>query len=472
MKTHFEIFWDLSSDMLALVNSEGIFVKVNPSWSRTLGWDMTEMVSRPFMDFVAPDDKERTLGEFDRLLKDKTDIPFENRYMHKDGSSRFLEWRTTIVDGIFHCVARDVTFRHRDRMRLEMALSAAEMGVWEWNFIHDEINWDRHALKIFGSNQPVVQDALMSWKRSVHRDDWERVKKEILTATRGEAPFNTEYRIFAPGPILKTLRAIGQLERDPQGYPQRLVGVVWDASHEKTQAETIKRHQIEIMNSARLSSLGVLTSGIAHEINNPLAVIQGKTALLLKRIKEGSIDKSSLPDDIQKIHDTCLRITKIIQGMQALSRDSKGDPFVAIRISELIERMVELCGDRIRHHHIHINVTCDDVIYIQGRAEQVGQVILNILNNSIDAIADSPVREISISVTRLVNKIQVHISDSGSGIPEELRDRIMEPFFTTKDVGKGTGLGLSISRGIMEAHRGQLTVGHGLPTTFFLEFPI
>jgi PAS domain S-box-containing protein len=471
MKTPYEIFWELSSDMLSLVDSQGIFVKANPSWSRILGWDLSEMIGRPFMDFVAPDDKARTLGEFERLLSDQVDIPFENRYLHKDGSSRYLEWRTTVVDGIFHCVARDVTFRHQDRVRLEMALSAAGMGVWEWNFIQNEIHWDRHALQIFGSNQPIVKDALMSWKRTVHRDDWERVQKEILTAARGEAPFNTEYRIFAPGPILKTLRSIGQLERDPQGKPERLIGVVWDASHEKAQAETIKRQQIEITNSARLSALGVLTSGIAHEINNPLSVIQGKTALLLKRIKENRLDKVNLPEEIQKIHDTCIRITKIIQGMQALSRDSKGDPFIAITVSEHIDKMIGLCAERIRNHKIQIIIQCDESIRIQGRSEQVGQVILNLLNNAIDATKDCAQREIRIKSHRQSNKIIISVSDSGPGVPAELRDRIMEPFFTTKDVGKGTGLGLSISRGLMEAHKGQLLLAEGLPTTFILEFP-
>lgn len=457
--------------MLSLVDSEGLFLKVNPAWSKILGWELSEMIGRPFMDFVAPDDRARTLGEFERLLKDKLDIPFENRYMHKDGTSRYLEWRTTTVDGIFHCDARDVTFRHLDRVRLDMALSAAGMGVWEWNFIKDEIHWDRHALLIFGSNQPIVQDALMSWKRSVHRDDWERVQKEILSAARGEAPFNTEYRIFAPGPILKTLRAIGQLERDPQGKPESLVGVVWDASHEKAQAETIKRQQIEITNSARLSALGVLTSGIAHEINNPLSVIQGKTALLLKRVKENRLDKVNLPDEIQKIHDTCIRITKIIQGMQALSRDSKGDPFVAITVCELIDKMIGLCAERIRNHKIQITIQCDESIRIQGRSEQVGQVILNLLNNAIDATKDCEKKEVRIMAHRRGNKIIISVSDSGPGVPTDLRDRIMEPFFTTKDVGKGTGLGLSISRGLMEAHKGQLLLAEGHPTTFILEFP-
>lgn len=471
MITHYEILWELSSDMLSVVDSQGLFVKANPAWSRILGWELKEIIGRPFMDFVAPDDKARTLGEFERLLKDQVDIPFENRYMHKDGSSRYLEWRTTVVNGIFHCVARDVTFRHQDRVRLEMALSAAGMGVWEWNFIKDEIHWDRHALQIFGSNQPIVPDALISWKRSVHRDDWERVQKEILTAARGEAPFNTEYRIFAPGPILKTLRAMGQLERDPQGKPERLVGVVWDASHEKAQADTIKRQQIEITNSARLSALGVLTSGIAHEINNPLSVIQGKTALLLKRIKENRLEKVNLPDEIQKIHDTCIRITKIIQGMQALSRDSKGDPFIAITVSEHIDKMIGLCAERIRNHKIQIIIQCDESIRIQGRSEQVGQVILNLLNNAIDATKDCAQREIRIKAHRQSNKIIISVSDSGPGVPAELRDRIMEPFFTTKDVGKGTGLGLSISRGLMEAHKGQLLLAEGLPTTFILEFP-
>lgn len=472
MKTHYEIFWDLSSDMLALVDSQGIFLKANPSWERILGWEASEMIGRPFMDFVAPDDKNRTRSEFERLLRDKLDIPFENRYMHKDGSSRYLEWRTTTVDGVFHCVARDVTFRHQDRLRLEMALSAVGMGVWEWNIIHDEIHWDRHALEIFGSNQPILKDALISWKRSVHRDDWERVKAEILTAARGEAAFNTEYRIFAPGPILKTLRAIGQLELDPQGNPERLVGVVWDASHEAAQAETIKRQKVEIANSERLSALGVLTSGIAHEINNPLSVIQGKTALLLKRIKENRLDKVHLPDEIQKIHDTCIRITKIIHGMQALSRNSKGDPFVAILVCEIIDKMVGLCAERIRNHKIEITIQCDESIQIQGRSEQVGQVILNLLNNAIDATKDVAIKKIRILVSRLKDKINISMSDSGNGIPPELRDRIMEPFFTTKDVGKGTGLGLAISRGLMEAHNGELFLADGLPTTFVLVFPV
>jgi signal transduction histidine kinase len=101
----------------------------------------------------------------------------------------------------------------------------------------------------------------------------------------------------------------------------------------------------------------------------------------------------------------------------------------------------------------------------------VGQVILNLLNNAIDATKDCAQREIRIKSHRQSNKIIISVSDSGPGVPAELRDRIMEPFFTTKDVGKGTGLGLSISRGLMEAHKGQLLLAEGQPTTFILEFP-
>lgn len=224
----------------------------------------------------------------------------------------------------------------------------------------------------------------------------------------------------------------------------------------------IRRLRVQAVEQSKFSALGIMSSGIAHEINNPLAIIKGRMFLLRKHM--GRSEQAEMEKDLEIISRTTDRIGKIVQGLRVFSRNADTDPFSAVTSNELIQTALDLCTERFQKSGIKISVVDHGHFEIKGREAQLVQVLVNLLNNSYDAV-----QELSDKWLRIeVSKDQIKVIDSGRGIPKKIADKLMQPFYTTKDVGKGTGLGLSISRGILENHGGQLYLDSTHPHTCFV----
>ena len=235
----------------------------------------------------------------------------------------------------------------------------------------------------------------------------------------------------------------------------------------------IKNHQQEIIHAARLSSLGEMASGIAHEINNPLAIIRGKTEILQMKLEAGEVPKEELLKTTETILSTLTRTSKIVKGLLAFSRSEGQAEFQNISIDQTLGEILGLFQERVKAQNIQLKINTAKNLYIKGSSLQLGQVIMNLINNAFDAIENSPEKWIQIDLLKSSTGAQLTIMDSGPGIPTEVRKKIMEPFFTTKDVGKGTGLGLSISKSIIESHDGKLWLDEQCPNTrFVIDLPL
>jgi signal transduction histidine kinase len=213
--------------------------------------------------------------------------------------------------------------------------------------------------------------------------------------------------------------------------------------------------QMTLTNNAKFYSLGEMAAGIAHEINNPLFIIRGKIALLKKKVESESIKNDELSIEFTKIIRNCDRMDKIVIGLKTFSRmDSKTD-FAWVSLSDLITDAISLTSEKFKYSQIKFNFISDSDYQIYINQTQFAQVIVNLLNNSYDAIINNENRWITIE-TEIINQ-QLHIKfiDSGVKISESIQSKIFLPFFTTKDIGKGTGLGLSISKQIIESFQGE-----------------
>jgi signal transduction histidine kinase len=220
--------------------------------------------------------------------------------------------------------------------------------------------------------------------------------------------------------------------------------------------------------SSRLYTLGEMAAGIAHELNNPLAIIQGHAWVTLTQIQnkeELSIPK--LEESMNKIIKMTERSGKIIKGLRVFARDATEDPMEKIDLSAVIEETLELCKSRLTHRGITLYWEPVGPNMSLGRSIQISQVLLNMLNNAADAIENSKDPWIRISVEPRDNFWHVLVTDSGNGIPIEIQEKIMSPFFTTKAPGKGTGLGLSISNSILKHHNGDFWYEKNSPNTCF-----
>lgn len=227
--------------------------------------------------------------------------------------------------------------------------------------------------------------------------------------------------------------------------------------------------------SARLASLGEMASGIAHEINNPLAIIKASAEQVLANCQSGELSTAAVQKTAERINRVADRIAKIIMGLRTFAREGKADPFEVASIDAVVTETLEFCLTRFKNNGIEVIVhPLSSELVVHGRSVQMSQVLLNLLNNAHDALKSANVQgpRIEILGRRVGEHVEVHVVDNGVGIPQEIRTRIMQPFFTTKEVGKGTGLGLSISRSIMEDHRGELLLAKDpLPTRFIMRFP-
>lgn len=229
----------------------------------------------------------------------------------------------------------------------------------------------------------------------------------------------------------------------------------------------------KLVNAAKMSALGEMAGGIAHEINNPLAIIGILSEQVQGEIEEENFDRAKMSKSLDLMIVTVGRIAQIIQGLRDFSRDGSQDDFISAPIPQILESTLALCQEKIKNAHVRMIV--EDLspdLKLRCRPVQISQVLLNIISNACDAVAPLPEKWIRVTAERSEHSIKIFITDSGGGVPQEVRNKIFDPFFTTKKIGQGTGLGLSISKGIMEAHKGSLTIDEKhINTRFVLECP-
>lgn len=237
----------------------------------------------------------------------------------------------------------------------------------------------------------------------------------------------------------------------------------------KENDKKIELGRIQLIQSAKMATLGEMASGIAHEINNPLTIILGKSKQIQRQIQQTEGVESN-SQQLSKIISAAERIGRIINGLRTFSRSSEGDPFQIEPLSSIIHDTISLCEERFLNHKIPIEIDEIPLIYIPCRPSQISQVFLNLLSNSLDAVDKLTEKWVKIKFTIDIslNQINIEFTDSGHGIPKEIANRIMQPFFTTKDVGSGTGLGLSISKGIIEKHHGKIALDSSAKNTKFI----
>ncbi len=225
-----------------------------------------------------------------------------------------------------------------------------------------------------------------------------------------------------------------------------------------------------LIQKSKLASLGEMAGGIAHEINTPLAIIGMKVEQLSESLEEKSLDDEELKSGLDVIKATNERIAKIISGLRFVARDGSQMATEVVKLNFIIDETCSFCADKMRLKDINFTIIKDynEDSKISCRAVEISQVILNVLNNAIDAIATRSEKWVELKVKDKDHSFEISITDSGPGISSELVDKIMQPFFTTKEIGKGTGLGLSISRGIIESHSGKFYIDTEADNTRFI----
>lgn len=229
-----------------------------------------------------------------------------------------------------------------------------------------------------------------------------------------------------------------------------------------------KSEQARSVHTSKLAALGEMSAGIAHEINNPLAVIAGGLQLL----KRNRSDETKFDSRLESLSKATLRIEKIVRGLQRFGRSIKGSEFRIEPLESILAEVLVFTEAKALRHKTQINVESVSGFSIKCDQVEIEQVFINLVNNSIDAVKKTEERWVKISARSNEEKVIIQVTDSGRGIPLEVQQKLFEPFFTTKPVGQGTGLGLSITKGILDRHDAKISLRSDSDNTCFeVEFP-
>ena len=242
-----------------------------------------------------------------------------------------------------------------------------------------------------------------------------------------------------------------------------------DITEEKTLQDKVALEQL--LREKRIEALSHMAGGLAHEISNPLAIIKGWAHDLKSMASEKAV-LSSLEIDAMcdKILKTTNRASNILRGLKAFARDAAHDPMEPASIHTILDQAMEFQESRFVRQQVEIRMDLQEEIPLfPCREVQIGQILTNLLNNAFDAIVQSDAEErwVAVSARFSESELVVEVSDSGPGIQEHQKSHLMQPFFTTKELGFGMGVGLSLSRAIAQGHGGNLTLVQDSQRTCF-----
>ena len=228
-----------------------------------------------------------------------------------------------------------------------------------------------------------------------------------------------------------------------------------------------KRLEMQLRRTERLAELGTLASGMAHEIGTPMNVILGRAEYLLQRTADEGM-KKGLTTIVKQVE----RITKVMNQLLAFARRRMPERR-AVDLGEIVDDSLEMFQERIVQSRITVDKTIESSLPpVRADRDQLIQVLINLVMNSIHAMPEGG--RLRLSLARESSHVRLGLSDTGHGMPEEIRSKVFEPFFTTKDFGKGTGLGLTVVKGIIEEHGGTIDVESVVDkgTTFWIRLPL
>ena len=268
-------FFDVSVDLLCFVGFNGFFKRVNPAWEKLLGYTEVELLSKPFIEFVHPDDREHTLKEAERNSKGQETISFENRYLCKDGSCKWLLWNSAAIpdEEMIYGVAHDITERKRmenslreSKEHLALAQQAARIGSFELDLQTMQAASSAALETLYGVAPGELSRKYEDWAEYVHPEDLPNVKHELERAlSSGE--YNDEFRIFRKDGSLRWIYGTGKVFHNEAGVPQRLVGINMDVTERKLAESTLRFQKILLEAQSEASIDGILVVTPTGEIS-------------------------------------------------------------------------------------------------------------------------------------------------------------------------------------------------------------
>jgi PAS domain S-box-containing protein len=349
------------------------------------------------------------------------------------------------------------------------------IGLWEFNVLENTMKWDNNMYKLYGIESEDFSGAYEAWQSSLHPNDIERVSSDIENALIHARDVDSEFRIVCKDGDFRWIRTKAFINKDDNGIPFMMTGISTDITSEVQAREEIEYQKNISMNNARLASIGELAASIGHEINNPLTIISSSMAVMNMKMQKEELTSELFTKHYDRIYTTVNQVSSIVNGLRNLTRNSKGEESESCHLYDLMADCTSMYIEKCKSNGVRLEFSLLDYkgLMVVCDRVQVSQVLVNILNNAYFAvIKGGKDMWVKIILNKFEDRIEMHISDSGSGIEENIKDKIFDPFFTTKKIGEGTGLGLSLSKKIMLKHGGDLNLKLNTLNTFIVKLPM
>jgi PAS domain S-box-containing protein len=471
------------------IDADGKVNEWNQRAEKITGYNKKEVMGRDLVADFITDGYKASVGEvLEKALKGKETANFEFPLFTKSGdrvdvllnstTRRDASGQTVGMVG----VGQDITELNKvlveqarisnDLTRLIDTANAPIFGIDADGKVNE---WNQQAEKITGFNKAEVMGR--SLVSDFITDGYKASVGEVLEkALKGKETANYEFPLFTKSGDRVDVLLNSTTRRDTSGQIVGVVGVgqdITELNKVRVEQETERKlSAAQIIQSSKLATLGEMATSVAHELNQPLNVIRMAAGNSRRKISKGIADPEYLNDKLKRIEEQTARAAAIIDHMRMFGREAKERP-EPVDPRNVVMNALSLMGEQLRLAGIEIATELpEDCSFISGHTIQMEQVILNLLTNARDAMAEND-RESKITLRVFEDDKGVHIisEDTGGGIPEDVLSRIFEPFFTTKEMGKGTGLGLSVSYGIVRDMYGTIfaeNIDHGARFTVTL----
>ncbi len=491
LEREFQAVLDAAVDAVVLFDHEGRIELLNHAGERMFGYNEEDVVGLK-VNILLP---EPYRSQHDHYLRQYIEageprivgIGRELLAKRRDGSEFAAELAIGRVQGTkpprFVGFIRDITVRRnaeealrRSEAQLTIAQEIANLGNYVVHFDGKfEDYWSPHLYRVlgrrYGERYIGVYEYLEPMIHPADRTRWLQMRDELAAGARSA---DIEYRIIHPDGTMRYVHHIAQTTRTADGKALRQVGTLHDITDRRRAEDEARQMQDRIAHYGRISTMGEMAAGIAHEVNQPLTAIATYAQACQRLIASGNVDQEDIRAALEQIGAQALRAGEVIRRLRSFvkNREVKRDP---VEPNRLLDDVQTLAQTDARHHGVRIRIeAAQNAPLVQADAVQIQQVILNLVRNSIDAMLEIPEPQREIFLRTRVDAegdVEFMVADRGPGVDPAALAELFNPFFSTKP--GGTGLGLSISRSIVRAHGGKLwcSSNPGGGARFFFTLP-
>jgi PAS domain S-box-containing protein len=359
------------------------------------------------------------------------------------------------------------------QQRLLLALEASHMGTWDYDVVNDRIEWSAEMASVVGAPLDTLRGTLAEGLTYIHPEDLPTLERKFREALENGQGVQLETRVVDESKRVRWLLVKGRVYRDEQGNPLRVTGIAMGIT-ERKEAEAARQ---ALGHTERLRALGQMASGIAHDLNQSLALISGYSDMARQELALDVPDHGRVREMVEITARAALEGGQALKGLLSFARTQElMVESVLIDVAEVLRDAARLTAPRWRDapqaegRPIHLDVQAEAGCTIHGSPSALREAFTNLIFNAVDALPRGG--SIQLTVRRLENQAVVEVRDSGTGIPPDVQARMFDPFFTTKGE-RGTGLGLPQVVAIVERHAGRIELESepGRGTTFRLRFP-